>query len=126
MFGWLRSLRLWLEPREPEPIWPDGICPGCRCPIDGIFRPVSLEELPSAGATAEEGTLYAYMCPKCGVPLLAWDPSGSAAADGRRLRWHMYAVRTPGGRTITARQVMWSRREATGARSTDPPQRPQK
>jgi hypothetical protein len=111
MFGWLRSRRL-----PPEPCWPVGICSGCSCPINGIFRPAVWEKLPSAGATEEPGSLYACTCPECGVELLAWDPSGSAAADGRRLRWHMHAVRTPGGRKITEREVTtWSRRlEADG------------
>jgi hypothetical protein len=115
MFGWLRSLR-----SRPEPRWPDGTCPGSRCPIDGTFRPASREGLLSAGETREEGALYTCKCPWCGVTLLAWDPSGSAAADGRRLQWHMYAVCTPGGRTITWRQVtVWSCLEATGAGSTE-------
>jgi hypothetical protein len=110
MFGWLRLLRS--RRSRPEPCWPDGICAGCARPINGTFRPAVWEGLPSDGAMEEEGTLYACKCPWCGVPLLAWDPSGSAAADGRRLRWHMYAVRTPGGRTITEQQVtVWSRKD---------------
>jgi hypothetical protein len=116
MFGWLRSRRL----QRPEPRWPVGTCPGCAgYPIDGIFRPALWEGLPSDGVTGEEGALYAIRCPSCGVELLAWDSSGSATADGRQLQWYMHAVRTPGGRTITERQVtVWSCLETAGARST--------
>ncbi len=54
------------------------------------------------------------------MELLAWDPSGSVTADARRLRWHMHAVCTPGGQTITEQQVTeWSCLEATKASSTE-------
>jgi hypothetical protein len=100
MIGWLRSLLSQLGRRGPL-----GICPGCSCLIDGTFRAVAWEGPQGAGPPTEVGALYYCVCPKCGVALLAWDPTGCATAYGRRLRWHMHAVTTPGGRTISETQV---------------------
>jgi anti-anti-sigma factor len=116
MFGWLFSRRSRREQRGPE-----GVCPGCSHPIDGTLTSATWRPLPGVGLPSDGGTLYAYHCPNCGVPLLAWDPSGGTTADGRRLRWHMHAARTPRGQTISERQVtVWSNPEE---RMSAPPRR---